>query len=179
MERLVIASPLRWLDGNLERIVMLVAYVACAAIIAVEVARRYLFSVQAPWSTTIPTYMFLWLTWIGAAYAVKARLHLNFGEIRGRLSRRAQYWLMQIDYLMYLLFGAIVIYWSYDLLLLQIDNDAIVPGTDNAKAWWFYSATPAGWSLLLLRVCQKAIEDWRDYVAGRPLQVRGSLADIG
>lgn len=170
---------LRWFDDNLEKVIMLVAYVTCAGIIAVEVFRRYFFLQQAPWSTSIPSYMFLWLTWIGAAYAVKARLHLSFGEVRANLPRRYQYVLMQIDYLLFVGFGIIVIYWSYDLLILQIDNDSIVPGTDDVPAWWFYSATPVGWSLLLLRVAQCAVEDWRDWRSGAPLKVRGSLATAG
>lgn len=170
---------LRWLDANLERVIMLVAYTICAGIIAVEVFRRYFFQVQAPWSTSIPSYMFLWLTWIGAAYAVRARLHLSFGEIRAALPRNVQYLLMQSDYVLFVAFGLVVIYWSYDLLVLQYQNESVVPGTNDVPAWWFYSATPVGWSLLLLRVVQCAVEDWRDWRSGGPLKIRGSLATAG
>ena len=68
----------RWLDLNLEKTVLVLAYAGCAGIIAVEVFRRYVFDAQAPWSTFVPSYLFLWLTWLGASYCVKLRNHLVF-----------------------------------------------------------------------------------------------------
>ena len=64
---------LRWIDENIEKIVILVCYVTMAAIIFVEVIRRFAFGQQAAWSTTIPIYLFLWVTWMGAAYNTKIR----------------------------------------------------------------------------------------------------------
>lgn len=169
-------GAVRWLDRNLEKSVLLLAYSACAVIIAVEVFRRYALSTQAPWSTTIPAYMFLWVTWLGAAYGVKIRAHLSFGEVRDRLSRRTQYLLMQMDYLLYLVFGLVVIHYSGELLSMQMDNFSVVPGTDDIPQWWFYSATPVGWCLLLFRVLQNAVIDFRAMRTGAPLKVRGELA---
>ena len=168
-------TVLSWLDRNLEKTVVLTAYSVCAGIVAVEVFRRYFFSVQAPWSTTVPAYMFLWLTWIGAAYGVKIRAHLNFSEVRAALSRNTQFVLMQIDNLLFLVFATIVIYYASDLLTLQMDNGSIVPGTDTIPQWWFYLATPVGWSLLCLRVIQNMIEDIAVMRAGETLKVRGEM----
>ena len=168
-------TVLSWLDRNLEKTVILSAYSVCAGIVAVEVFRRYFFSVQAPWSTSVPAYMFLWLTWIGAAYGVKIRAHLNFSEVRAGLSRNTQFVLMQIDNLLFLAFATIVIVYAGDLLKLQWDNGSIVPGTDTIPQWWFYLATPVGWSLLCLRVVQNMIEDFADIRSGEALKVRGEM----
>ena len=168
-------TVLSWLDRNLEKTVILTAYSVCAGIVAVEVFRRYFFSVQAPWSTSVPAYMFLWLTWIGAAHGVKIRAHLNFSEVRAALSRNTQFVLMQIDNLLFLAFATIVIYYASDLLTLQMDNGSIVPGTDTIPQWWFYLATPVGWSLLCLRVIQNMIEDIANMRAGETLKVRGEM----
>lgn len=163
----------RWLDENLEKYVIIVAFAACAGIIAVEVFRRYVLNQQAPWSTYIPSYLFLWLTWLGCAYCVKLRNHLSFGEIRDRLSRRTQYVLMQVDYVLFLTFGCIAIYYSAGLVSMQYEFESIVPGTDDVPSWIFYSATPVGWSLLIWRVAQNAVEDYRDFKSGAPLKLRG------
>lgn len=173
-----VMTVLRVLDRNLEKICLFVAFAACAGIVAVEVLRRYLFAEQAAWSTTIPSYMFLWLTWVGAAYAVRRRAHLCFTEVRDRLPRGAQYALLQIDYVLYAVVGGVAIYWSGDLLALQYQNESIVPGTTDVPAWWFYSATPAGWSLLLVRCVQNAIEDFSAMSSGRPLRLRASLGSV-
>lgn len=171
----MVAGGLRWVDGNLERIILVIAYAACTLIIAVEVFRRYVFFQQAPWSTFIPAYLFLWLTWLGAAYCVKLRAHLCFGEIRDRLPRAWQFALTQLDYVLYLAFGLVVIYWSYDLVALQYDIESIVPGTDNLPSWWFYSATPVGWGLLIFRVAQNVVIDFKDFRTGKPLATRGTF----
>jgi len=163
----------RWLDANLEKIILVVAYAFCAGIVAVEVFRRYVFSVQAPWSTFVPSYLFLWLTWIGAAHCVKLRNHLVFNEVRDRMPRHLQYIFLQIDYVLYVVFGSIVIYWSFDLVQLHFEMESIVPGTDDVMSWWFYSATPVGWSLLLFRVAQNVVQDFKDFTSGAPIRVRG------
>ncbi len=170
-----LASGLRWLDWNLEKVILVTAYAACTSIIAVEVFRRYVFFLQAPWSTSIPAYLFLWLTWLGAAYCVKIRAHLCFGEIRDRLPRAWQFALTQVDYVLYFVFGLVVVYWSYDLVALQYNIESIVPGTDNVPSWWFYSATPVGWSLLMFRVAQNVVIDVKDFRSGKPLAARGSF----
>jgi TRAP-type C4-dicarboxylate transport system permease small subunit len=168
-------AVLVWLDKNLEKTVILVAYSICAGIVAVEVFRRYFLAMQAPWSTTVPAYMFLWLTWIGAAYGVKIRAHLNFSEVRNVLPRNFQFVLMQIDNLLFLALATIVIFYATDLLMIQWDNGSVVPGTDTIPQWWFYLATPVGWSLLCLRVVQNMIEDVIAIRSGEPLKVQGAM----
>jgi TRAP-type C4-dicarboxylate transport system permease small subunit len=168
-------AVLVWLDRNLEKTVILAAYATCAGIVAVEVFRRYFFAVQAPWSTTVPAYMFLWLTWVGAAYGVKIRAHLNFSEVRNVLPRKFQFVLMQIDNLLLLTLATIVIFYATDLLTIQWDNGSVVPGTDTIPQWWFYLATPVGWSLLCIRVIQNMIEDALAMRSGTPLRVRGEM----
>jgi TRAP-type C4-dicarboxylate transport system permease small subunit len=156
-------SVLAWLDRNLEKTIIIAAYSTCAGIIAVEVFRRYVLSEQAPWSTTVPAYMFLWLTWIGAAHGAKIRAHLSFGEVRDRLPRNVQFVLMQIFY-------------GVGLLHLQFDNQSVVPGTDTIPQWWFYSATPVGWLLLVFRVLQNVVKDCISMRTGAPLLVGSGLA---
>ncbi len=161
-----------WLDNNLEKWFLVVAFASCAGIIAVEVFRRYILKEQAPWSTYVPSYLFLWLTWLGAAYCVKLRSHLVFNEFRERMPRVWQYIFMQVDYVLYFVFGIIVIYWSYDLVALHMEMESIVPGTDDVLSWWFYSATPVGWTLLLIRVFQNIIIDFNDFRSGAPLKLK-------
>ena len=163
-----------WLDNNMEKWFLIVAYTLCAGIIAVEVFRRYILKEQAPWSTYVPSYLFLWLTWLGAAYCVKLRSHLVFNEFRERMPRVWQYIFLQIDYLFYFLFGIIVIYWSYDLVALHFEMESIVPGTDDVLSWWFYSATPVGWTLLLIRVVQNMVIDFIDFRSGAPMKVKSA-----
>jgi TRAP-type C4-dicarboxylate transport system permease small subunit len=51
--------------------------------------------------------------------------------------------------------------------------ESIVPGTDDVLSWWFYSATPVGWTMLLIRVVQNIVIDYNDYKSGAPVRVKG------
>lgn len=164
-------SLIRWLDKNFEKYLILVSYVVMAAIIFEEVVRRYLFKEQAAWSTTIPVYLFLWVTWFGAAYNVRTRSHLRFTEIRQKLPYKLQFAALCLDFILWVGFGAIVIYYTVEQVQLQYMNFAIVPGTTNIMQWWFYLATPFAWTLLIIRAFQNLVEDWRVFRSGEPFNL--------
>lgn len=162
----------RWLDDNIEKVVILVNYVAMTGIIFVEVIRRFAFGQQAPWSSTIPIYLFLWVTWIGCAYNCKRRAHLRFEEFRVRLPYAGQFFCIMVDHLVWIGFSVIVIYFSLQQVQISIDNFAIVQGTDDVMQWWFYLATPIGFMLVIYRVMQNLVEDVRRYQRREPMPIK-------
>lgn len=170
-----LGKTVRWLDENAEKTVIVVAYGTMTAIIFVEVIRRYLFQLQAPWSTTIPVYLFLWIAWIGAAYNVRKRAHLRFEEFRGRMPYGWQFTMLMMDAILWLVMATIVLKYSIEYVQLLEMNWAIVPGTDSVMQWWFYMATPIGWGLLIVRVFQNVWEDVSDFRRGRPLRMSMTL----
>lgn len=168
-------AVLRWLDANVEKIVILVCYVTMAAIIFVEVIRRFLFNEQVPWSTTVPVYLFLWVVWLGCAYNVKIRAHLRFDELRLRLPYAGQFACLCLDAVLWITFSLIVIVYTGEQVRLSYDNFAIVQGTDDVMQWWFYLATPLAFSLLILRVLQNFWHDLLCFRAGRPFNLQANI----
>lgn len=168
---------LDWLDRNVEKTVILVSYVTMAGIIFVEVFRRFLLSEQAAWSTTIPIYLFLFVTWLGAAYNVKTRTHLSFTEVRTRLSYKAQFYCLVMDAVLWIVFAVIVIVYTTEQVYIAYDNFSIVQGTDNVLQWWFYLVTPVAWSLLIIRVLQNLWDDWLRYQRGESFLLQRSILD--
>lgn len=162
----------RWLDDNIEKVIILVNYVAMAGIIFVEVIRRFLFNEQAAWSSTIPIYLFLWVTWIGCTYNVKIRTHLRFDELRVRMSYGMQFACLILDAVLWIVFALIVIFFAVEQVQLSYDNFSIVQGTDDVMQWWFYLATPFAWSLLIIRVLQNLVSDYGLYRKREPFQIQ-------
>lgn len=66
-ERMNMKRVLKYLDDNIERVIIIISYFMMAAIIFEEVIKRFFFKTQAPWSVQIPIYLFLILAWIGAS----------------------------------------------------------------------------------------------------------------
>lgn len=159
----LILTALRWLDRNVERTFILIAYSAMSLIIVFAVVQRYVFNTQIPWSGSIPIYLFLWVTWIGCSYNVRRRSHLCFNEFRTRMSYKWQYACMWLDALLWIVFGAMVVYFTIEQTLLAYNNFSIVQGSDNLMQWWFYCATPVAWILLMFRALQNLAADIRRY----------------
>ncbi len=166
---------IQWLDRNIEKLVIFICYSSMAGIVFVEVIRRFVFSQQAAWSTTIPIYLFLWITWVGASYNVKIRTHLKFDELRIRLPYLMQFSLQVLDAVLWSVFGIIVVVYSTEQVHLARENFMIVQGTDNVLQWWFYVATPAAWVLLIFRILQNLWEDIQLFRAGKPLLIQNSI----
>ena len=166
---------LRAIDANLEKTIILVNYIIMAAIIFVEVIRRFVFKEQAAWSTTIPIYLFLWVVWIGCAYNVKIRGHLRFDEVRTRLPYIAQFLCLVLDAFLWVVFSSIVIFYTTEQVLISRDNFAIVQGTDNILQWWFYIATPIAFALLIVRQLQNLAHDYRRFLNGEPFEIASGI----
>ena len=166
---------LRWLDDNTEKTVILVCYLVMTAIIFVEVIRRFAFGQQSAWSSTIPIYLFLWVTWMGCSYTAKQRSHLRFEELRLRMPYFGQFCAIMLDHIVWIGFSLLVIYYSVEQVQLSYDNFAIVQGTDNVMQWWFYLATPVAFSLLIFRVLQNLFEDLRRFRNREPFMISADL----
>jgi TRAP-type C4-dicarboxylate transport system permease small subunit len=163
-----VRTVLGWLDRNAEKTVILVSYITMAGIIFVEVFRRFLLKEQAAWSTIIPIYLFLFVTWMGAAYNAKIRTHLSFTEVRTRLPYIAQFGCLVMDAVLWIIFAVIVVVYATEQVYIAYDNFSIVQGTDNVLQWWFYTVIPVSWALLIVRVLQNLHADWLAFRRGEP-----------
>jgi len=167
----LLLAPIRWLDRNAERTLILFAYSAMSLIIVYAVFERFILKSMVPWSTSIPIYLFLWVTWIGCSQNVRKRTHLVFNDIRLRMSYGIQFACMMFDALLWIVFGAIVLFYTVEQTRLVEMNFAIVQGTDNVMQWWFYLATPLAWALLIIRVLQNVSDDIGRYRRREPFIV--------
>lgn len=157
-------TGLRWLDRNIEKLVIATSLAALALIIVMGVVQRFVFNFQTPWTGSIPIYLFMWVTWIGAAYNVKSRTQLRFDEIRTRLPYAGQFLCRVLDAVLWVGVAALVVRYSIEQTHLVHQNYAVVQGTENIQQWWFYLATPLGWILVAFRALQNL---WKEFCAFR------------
>jgi len=166
---MLLLRAIPFLDRNLERSVLVVTYLPIAGIIFVEVFRRFVFQVQAPWSTTLPPFLFLIMTWVGCTYNVKLRTHLSFSELRSNLPRPAQFACLCLDAVLWLVFSWIVIVTTVKQTANSASNFQILLGTDNVLQWWFLATVPLAFIMMAGRVIENYADDLSRYRGGRPL----------
>ena len=157
---------------------MNLSYGLCTLIVFEEAVRRYLFKSQTPWSAQAAMYLFIWLSWIACAFAIKKRAHLRFDEVRGRLPRRAQFALQLLDYAAWIVLAVIIFYFSIQQIVLQQRIGSVVQGTDHFPLWVACLGIPFGWSIVVWRTIQCAIEDFHRYRVGDSMVDRFSIDEI-
>lgn len=155
-----------FVERNLEPTVMVVAYLAIGYIIFSGVIQRFFLDGQPPWSTTIPPFLFLVMTWVGCSYNVKLRTHLAFAEFRKASPRAVQFFMLMLDALLWLGFAWIVVVTTTQESVRAAANFAIMLGTDNVLQWWFLATVPVAFILLTARVLGNAVDDYRKFREG-------------
>ena len=158
-----------WLDRRIESTIMVTSYLMIGAIIFVEVIRRFTIGEQAPWSTTIPPFLFLIMTWVGCSYNVKLRTHLAFAEFRTAMPRIGQMGCLTLDAILWLGFSWVVIVTSSRQVANSAANFQIMLGTDNVLQWWFLISVPISFLMLTGRVIENYVTDWQNYLSGETL----------
>ncbi|WP_424986908.1 TRAP transporter small permease [Microbulbifer sp. S227A] len=168
----LVAALYSWfpvLERHFERSVMVYTYLAIAIIIFVEVIRRFVFSLQAPWSTTLPPVLFLVMTWFGCSYNIRLRTHLAFAEFRGSMSRGLQMLCLSLDMVLWIGFCVIVVVTATRVAANSASNFQILAGTDNFMQWWYLVTVPIAFILMAGRVFENWFEDLANYRSGEDL----------
>ena len=164
-----------FIERHLERTVMVWSYLIIAAIIFVEVFRRFVLSEQAPWSTTLPPFLFLIMTWFGCSYNVKLRTHLAFSEFRSALPRIGQLICLLFDAVLWLGLCWIVVVTASRIVANSAANFQILLGTDNVLQWWFLIMVPIAFILMATRVLENVIIDISRFRNGEELLKRAVI----
>lgn len=158
-----------WVERNFESAVMVSSYLLIGTIIFVEVFRRFVLNVQAPWSTTLPPVLFLIMTWASCAYNVKLRTHLAFSEFRAKMPPTAQMACLTLDAVLWIGFAWIVVVTSTQVAANSAANFQILLGTDNVLQWWFLISVPISFILIVARAMKNWMTDYKNLREGKPL----------
>jgi len=152
-----------------EKTIVVYSYIIMAVIIFIGVIQRFVFSVQVPWSTTIPPLLFMVMAWYGAALNIRLRTHLSFTEFRTKFGRGGQLFWLTFDNVLWITFCIIAVTTTARVTVNAYDNFAIVLGTDDIMRWWFLFTMPLCFILLATRAVENVLEDFGKYRSGAPM----------
>lgn len=156
------------LDANAERYFMLICYVFCCAAIIQDVARRFLLNYSAAWSQETAQYAFIYLGWVGAAYAVKERAHIRFDILMNMLPDRVHGWIYLAGEIATMLFALVALRYSMHTIATLWQFGAATPVLRVSKIW-AEAAVPIGFSLIVIRSLQAMWRDIANLRSGRPV----------
>ena len=139
-----------------EKAVMLAAYITIILVVGLETIRRMITGEQASWGPEIAMGAFVWLSWFAMAAGVKQGTHLNFTTFRERMPGPVRKAMEVFDCLLWFVVGAVVMYASWEVVVLNERFNQQIFGTDIPLAA-ISIAVPLGWGFTMVRVVQQLI----------------------
>ena len=167
---------LRRIDKDAERWLLLVFYVMLVITMAIEVIRRELFAFSSIWGEEIVRYSFIYLAWIGAAAAVKERAHIRIDVILHYLGPRPKALIYIFGDLVMFIVALVALYWSFETVLVSAKFGSVSHGL-RVSMVWFLMAVPAGFALMIWRLLQSFLRDYRSLRDGTPVFEGDKLFD--
>ncbi|MBQ4827453.1 MULTISPECIES: TRAP transporter small permease [unclassified Leisingera] len=167
---------LRTIDKNAERWLLLTFYVLLVITMAIEVIRRELFAYSSIWGEEIVRYSFIYLAWIGAAAAVKERAHIRIDVLMHYLGPRPKALLYIFGDLVMFIVALVALYWSFETVLVSAKFGSVSHGL-RVSMVWFLMAVPAGFTLMVWRLLQSFLRDYRSLRDGTPVFEGDKLFD--
>lgn len=133
-------------------------------LVFVQVVMRYVFSNSLSWSEEVARYIFLWLSWVGASYAVRERSHFRVemfaNMIKGKARAHFEYFIL----IVWFLFSFFLAWYGTKLFIFLQDMGQVSPAMQMPMTWP-YAAVPVGSALMCLRLI---VEIYKIYKDGMP-----------
>ena len=160
------------IDEKIEKWLITVTYSYFCLIILFEVLRRYLLGKTSVWGEMTARYAFVFLVYVAVAEVARTRDHIRIDVVPRMLGPRGRLYLYLYFDCLYLILAALVVWYSVQVMKLQVDTNTLMTGFDVNMAF-AYAALPLGWGLLIYRVLQRFARTLRSYSLHRDVPLGG------
>lgn len=126
-------------------------------VVFLQVIMRYVFSDSLSWSEELARFVFLWLSWIGAAYAVKERSHFRVEMFAKMLKGNASKVFELLILFIWFIFSFLLTWYGTKLVIFLVDTGQFSAAMEIPMAWP-YASVPAGCAIMAIRLL---IEMWK------------------
>ena len=140
---------------NIEEILGIFLLLAICVVAVIKVASRYLFNDPSSWAEEVCTYLFVWMSFIGAALALKKHEHFAIELLVEKLNVKVAGIVKILTTAIVIIFCGIVIWYGTKLTINGWH--VVTPATEIPRSFP-YAAIPFGGLLMLIRSIEYFIE---------------------
>ena len=155
---------LRFLNDHLEEYLLVFLMVVEVVVVFAQVVTRYVFHSPLAWSEELARYMFIWLVWIGAAYATKMRKNIIIDVVCSKFKENVKLISEIINFVLSVVLMLFML-WTTSTVMMQVyESNSIGTGT-HLPMWIVWLSLPLSMALNLLRYTQNFVYDlkhWND-----------------
>ena len=148
-----------------DRLLNLVLFLLMAGMvvaISAQVWYRFILNDPLSWSEELGRYMFVWISFIGAAVGIRYKVHLGIDLLEKMVSARAYRYLAVMVNLLIQIFLVVVVYQGFDIIkVVQFQTSASM----GIPMTYPYAAVPVGALLMLINSLRLSWEILTDSAA--------------
>ncbi|MDR3231882.1 MAG: TRAP transporter small permease [Synergistaceae bacterium] len=122
-----------------------------------QVVMRYVFRNSLSWSEELARFIFMWLSWIGASYAVKERSHFRVEMFANLMKGRRRIRFELLILVIWFAFAAIMTWLGTRLTIFLMEKRQISPAMEIPMSW-VYASVPAGCGLMAVRLIVEIVK---------------------
>ncbi len=118
---------IKWLDDNLEEILLVIMLILMTVIMGVQVCARYVFGYSLTWSEEVTRYLFIWSAFLSLSYCIKKGISIKLEQVVLLLPSKKQSVIKIISHSIELIFFIYMIPFAYSYLLATIESGQVSP----------------------------------------------------
>lgn len=146
--------------NNIERYICIVLMAAMLILIAGQVFARFILNSPNQWSEELARYLHIYMIFIGGAYAARMRTHIQIDAMLNIWPKKIRPFCKLLGDILWLVFACYIVY----IGVTMTANVAALGQTSAALKLglkYVYAALPIGYSLLVIRMVQNWVIDFR------------------
>jgi TRAP-type C4-dicarboxylate transport system permease small subunit len=140
----------KFLD-NIEEYFCVWTMAIMTVIVFIQVVMRYVFSNSLSWSEELARFIFLWLSWIGASYAVKERSHFRVEMFANMIKEKSRIYFEYMILIAWFAFSFFLV-WQGTMLLMFLQETGQESAAMRIPMTWPYASVPIGSALMCIRL---------------------------
>lgn len=146
---------------NFEEYFVVSTMAIMTILVFIQVVMRYVFSNSLSWSEELARFIFLWLSWIGASYAVKERSHFRVEMFANILKGSTRKWFEFLILLVWFAFSMVMAFLGTQLILFLMETGQ-TSAAMRVPMIWPYASVPVGCALMALRLIVEIVKILKD-----------------
>lgn len=168
------------LEKNFEKYLITSALLVMSLVLIAQVVMRYVFRSPFVWSEELARYLLIWLSMMGASFAVRESRHISVEFLPVVFGPKSFALFATIAHIGNLIFCVLMIWYAVPVISRLAAIGQLSPSL-GIPMWMIYAAVPVGLACMALRTIQAlwlqaASGAWRSTpIASEPSEPSGSL----
>lgn len=146
-------KALKWIDINLEKVIIGVCLTLMILIMGVQVVSRYAFNSSLTWSEELTRYLFVWSGFISLPFTIRSGITLRIDQFYNMLPKGARGVLNIVNHIIMIVFFAFMFYHSTGVVESAIASGQKSPAL-GLPMYMVQVAATVGFGLAVVRSIQ-------------------------